>query len=70
MKMIMDIIEILENNRKFVLTKLKKYSVEEYEKEQTKREKQSEMMLEALKNMFIKGHEVNKKLDEGEKYYE
>ena len=32
-KMINDILNILENNKKFVISKLKKYTVEEYEKE-------------------------------------
>ena len=54
MKMIIDIIKILENNRKFVLSRLKKYTVEEYEKEKMERERKSEMMLEVLKTMFIK----------------
>ena len=59
MKMIINIVEILENNRKFVLSKFKKYSVEEYENEQAERKEQSERMLEALKNMFIKRFEDN-----------
>lgn len=59
MKMIINIVEILENNRKFVLSRFKKYSVEEYENEQAERKEQSERMLEALKNMFIKRFEDN-----------
>lgn len=54
MKMICKIIDILESNREFVLSKLKKYTVEEYEEECAERERQSEMMVEALKTMFIK----------------
>lgn len=54
MKMVINIIKILENNRKFVLSRLKKYTVEEYEKEKMERERKSEMMLEVLKTMFIK----------------
>lgn len=70
MKMIISIIEILENNRNFVLLRLKKYSVEEYEKEQEERKKQSEMMLEALKSMFIKRFEDNKTQEKEEFHYE
>ena len=50
LKMINKIIDILENNRDFVLSKLKKYTVEEYEKEVEFRKKQSEMMMNALMN--------------------
>lgn len=70
MKMIINIMDILENNRKFVLARLKKYTVEEYEKEQEERKKQSEMMLEALKKTFIKRFEGNKTQKEEENYYE
>ena len=58
-KMVHNIIDILEDNRKFVLSKLKKYTVEEYTKEKEKREKQSEMMLEALKSMVEHGLKNN-----------
>ena len=47
--MIDKIINIFEENRSFVLSKLKKYTVEEYEQEKEYREKQSEKVLEALK---------------------
>lgn len=70
MKMIINIMDILENNRKFVLARLKKYTVEEYEKEQEERKKQSEMMLEALKKTFIKRFEGNKIQKEEKNYYE
>lgn len=70
MKMIINIMDILENNRKFVLARLKKYTVEEYEKEQEERKKQSEMMLEALKKTFIKRFEGNKTQKWEENYYE
>lgn len=43
------IINIFEENRSFVLSKLKKYTVEEYEREKEYRKKQSEKVLEALK---------------------
>ena len=62
LKMIQNIIEILENNRKFVLSRLKKYTVEEYEKEEEEKEKQSEMMLEVLKEMFKKILKSNMKI--------
>lgn len=51
--MIKNIINILEENRKFVLSKLKKYTVNEYKEELKKREEQSKKMLDALQNMFI-----------------
>ena len=51
LKMINKIIDILEDNRSFVLSRLKKYTVEEYEKEKEYREKQSEMMFESLKKL-------------------
>ena len=69
MKMIISIIEILENNRKFVLSRLKKYTVEEYEKEQEEKKKKSEMMLEALKTMFIRKIEGNHQQKIEDNYY-
>ena len=57
--MIVRIIEILEENRKFVLARLKKYTVEEYEKEMEEKEKRCEMMLESLKKIFIMKYEQN-----------
>ena len=51
LKMINKIIDILEDNRSFVLSRLKKYTVEEYEKEKEYREKRSEMMFESLKKL-------------------
>ena len=69
LKMVVAIIDILENNRKFVLSRLKKYSVEEYETEQRLREEQSERLLDSLKAMIIKkytGGEIYKESD----YYE
>ena len=50
--MIKNIIDILEGNRKFVLSRLKKYTVEEYEKEEQERKEQSEKALEALKQIL------------------
>ena len=50
--MIKNIIEILEENKKFVLSRLKKYTVEEYEKEEQERKANSERALEELKKMI------------------
>ena len=50
--MIKNIIEILETNKKFVLSRLKKYTVEEYEKEEQERKANSERALEELKKMI------------------
>ena len=55
--MVQKIIELFEYNRKFVLSRLKKYTVEEYEREQEKMKRQSEMMLKALEKMMIKNAE-------------
>lgn len=51
-KMIHSIIDILEENRRFVLSRLKKYTVEEWEKEQEERKIRSEKILEAFKLML------------------
>lgn len=53
-KMIHSIVDILEDNRKFVVSKLKKYTVEEYEKEQEERSIQSEIMMNALMELLKK----------------
>ena len=50
--MVKNIIEILEENRKFVLSRLKKYTVEEYEKEMEEKEKRREKAFEELKQIF------------------
>ena len=50
--MIKNIIEILEENKKFVLSRLKKYTVEEYEKEEQKKKEDSEKLLEIFKYMI------------------
>jgi len=57
LKMVLNIIDILEKNRIFVLSRLKKYTVKEYEREKAERQRQSEMMLEALKAMVKDGLE-------------
>ena len=55
LKMINEIINILEDNKKFVISKLKKYTVEEYEREEEYRKKQSEMILKALTESIASG---------------
>ena len=50
--MIKNIIEILEENKKFVLSRLKKYTVEEYEKEEQERKESRERALEELKKII------------------
>lgn len=52
-KMINNIIDILEDNRKFVLSKFKKYTVNEYKEEIKMREERSRLMMESLKQMII-----------------
>lgn len=47
--MIKAILDILENNRKFVISKFKKYTVDEFIEEQRLKEEQSEKMFESLK---------------------
>lgn len=53
LKMINNIINILEDNRKFVLSKFKKYTIDEYNEEIRIREEKSRLMLESLKQMVI-----------------
>ena len=52
--MVNNIIDILEENRKFVLSKLKKYTVEEYDEEERLKNERSEQMLEAFKYSIMK----------------
>lgn len=46
-----DIIEILEKNRVFVLKRLKKYTVEEYEQEQLERKQKQESFIKLLDSL-------------------
>ena len=55
--LIKSIIEILEENGKFVLKRLKKYTVDEYKKELKIRDEKSPKALEALQNFIIVGFE-------------
>lgn len=58
LKMIKEIIEILELHRKIAISRLKKWTVKEYEEEQKLKEEQSERMLEALKRAFMLNNEL------------
>lgn len=51
---IKNVIEILETNRKFVLRRLKKYTVIEYENELKEKQERSEKILEALEAFILK----------------
>lgn len=53
LKMINNIINILEDNRKFVLSKFKKYTIDEYKEEMKIREERSRLMMESLKKIII-----------------
>ena len=50
--MIKEIMEILNKNKVLAISRLRKWTVEEYIEYQNRRERQSEAMLEALKNAF------------------
>lgn len=50
--MIKNIMDILNENKKLAISRLKKSTVEEYKEDKRKREEQSEQMLEMLKNAF------------------
>lgn len=51
-----NVIELLNNNKKLAVSRLKKWTVEEYLKDQEDREKRSEKMLEALKAAIMQSH--------------
>lgn len=53
LKMIKSIIDILEDNKKFAISKLKRYTIDGYKEEQRIREENSRRMFESLKNMII-----------------
>ncbi len=50
--MIKNIIDILNQNKKLALSRLKKWTVEEYIEDKRQKELRSEQMLEALKSAF------------------
>lgn len=51
--MIKNIIDLLNQNKKLALSRLKKWTIEEYIEDKRKRELRSQQMLEALKNAFV-----------------
>lgn len=51
--MIKNIMDILNENKKLAISRLKKSTVEEYKEDKRKREEQSEQMLEILKKCFL-----------------
>ena len=53
LKMIKEIIEILELHRKTAISKLRKWTVKEYEEDKKLKKEQSEKVLEALKSAFM-----------------
>lgn len=55
--MIKNIIEVLEENKNFILKRLKKYTVDEYKEELRLREEKSRKILLALDN-YIKTREM------------
>ena len=59
-----DIIDIFEKNRNFVLRRLKKYTVEEYEQEQLEFKQRQESFIKFLDSLVIN----KKKLTEQEDY--
>ena len=52
--MVKNIIEVLEDNRSFVLKRLKKYTVDEYKEELRLREEKSNKYFETFKSLIIK----------------
>lgn len=52
--MLKDIIEILEANKELAISKLSKWTIEEYKEHIRLKEEQRERMLEALKEAFLK----------------
>ena len=51
-----NVIELLNQNKKLATSRLKKWTVEEYLKDQEERKKRSEEMLEALKKTIMQGN--------------
>ncbi len=51
--MIKNIIDLLNKNKKLALSRLKKWTIEEYIEDKRKRELRSQQMLEALKSAFV-----------------
>ena len=53
-----DIIEIFEKNKSFVLKRLKKYTVEEYEQEQVNNKIRQEEMMKFLESIIFKKNKI------------
>ena len=51
--MIKNVIELLNKNKKLALSRLKKWTVEEYREDERQRKLRSERMLEELKSIFM-----------------
>lgn len=51
--MIKNIIDLLNQNKKLALSRLKKWTIEEYIEDKRQRELRSQQMLEALKSAFV-----------------
>ena len=51
--MIKDVIDLLNQNKKLALSRLKKWTVEEYREDERIRKIRSEKMLEELKSIFL-----------------
>lgn len=51
-----NVIELLNQNKKLATSRLKKWTVEEYLKDQEERKKRSEEMLETLKKAIMQGY--------------
>lgn len=58
LKMIKEVIELLELNRKIAISRLKKWTVKEYKEDQKLKEERSKKMLEALKKVFMMNNEL------------
>ena len=50
--MIKNIMDLLNNNKKLAISRLKKWTVEEFKEDKRQRELRSEQMLDALKSVF------------------
>ena len=51
--MIKNILELLNSHKKLAISRLKKWTVEEYKENERKRKEASDQMFEALKNALI-----------------
>ena len=50
--MIKNIMDLLNNNKKLAISRLKKWTVEEFKEDKRQRELRSEQMLDALKSVL------------------